>query len=175
MKCDYFSFLNECDVPRKHGDNTATPTKKDLKVNNLETLASSPTCLQQKQQSGDICDILQNFKFHNVVVKKQLLSPRLPASSDNSYEGKDLESEAKRLPASMAWSSEDKQLISWFCSGLPNFPSDPFTLSQARHIVEPRKFYRALEKDISQGPGGPRARYGALQDDIKKLQTLFYL
>ena len=51
-------------------------------------------------------------------------------------------------------------------------PSEPFQLDQARFVRDPFTFLVRLYRDVQVGPQGPRARTGALQDDLRLLYTL---
>ncbi len=51
-------------------------------------------------------------------------------------------------------------------------PSEPFQLDQARFVSDPVLFLVRLYRDVQVGPEGPRARTGALQEDLRLLYTL---
>ena len=51
-------------------------------------------------------------------------------------------------------------------------PSEPFQLDQARFVRDPVSFLVRLYRDVQVGPEGPRARNGALQEDLRLLYTL---
>ena len=51
-------------------------------------------------------------------------------------------------------------------------PSEPFQLDQARFVSDPVLFLVRLYRDVQAGPQGPRARTGALQEDLRLLYTL---
>jgi len=44
---------------------------------------------------------------------------------------------------------------------------EPFELSPGRRVTDPATFYARLTLDTLAGPGGPRARTGALQEDLE--------
>ena len=50
-------------------------------------------------------------------------------------------------------------------------PSEPFQLDQARFVSDPVSFLVRLYRDVQAGPQGPRARTGALQEDLRLLYT----
>lgn len=50
-----------------------------------------------------------------------------------------------------------------------DLPEVPFELMQAQIVVGKEKFLESLQRDIKRGPKGPRARFGALQADVKAL------
>ncbi len=51
-------------------------------------------------------------------------------------------------------------------------PSEPFQLDQARFVRDPALFLIRLYRDVQAGPTGPRARTGALQEDLRLLCEL---
>ncbi len=51
-------------------------------------------------------------------------------------------------------------------------PSKPFQLDQARFVADPVLFLVRLYRDVQVGPRGPRARTGALQEDLRLLYRL---
>lgn len=51
-----------------------------------------------------------------------------------------------------------------------DLPPAPFRLNGWTEVRDAEKLLRSLRADILRGPGGPRARYGALQADLEELQ-----
>ena len=51
-------------------------------------------------------------------------------------------------------------------------PSEPFQLDHARFVSDPVLFLIRLYRDVQAGPLGPRARTGALQEDLRLLYRL---
>ncbi len=72
--------------------------------------------------------------------------------------------EASRSPS---WDSETAALVEWF-ERTPA-PAQPFRLAPGVFVARPAHFWEALRRDIAAGPNGPRARYGALQSDLRRL------
>ena len=62
-------------------------------------------------------------------------------------------------------------LIEWFASWVPL--AEPFQLKLGITILDPQRWRQSIAADIAQGPSGQRARYGALQDDLRRLHGLF--
>ncbi len=60
----------------------------------------------------------------------------------------------------------------WFLS-LPvdTLPVEPFALAPGRTIKDPAKFFAVLRRDLQRGPDAPRARYGAIQNDLQRLRA----
>lgn len=71
------------------------------------------------------------------------------------------------------WDSGMARLIEWFLT--IEAPSQPFEISRAVVIQRPDKWWVFIHQDIEQGPSGPRARYGALQNDLGRLRAYFSL
>ena len=67
------------------------------------------------------------------------------------------------------WDAESLRLIAWFETATP--PTEPFALCRGVTILDPARWWRSIEGDIGCGPSGPRARYGAVQGDLKKLHA----
>jgi len=66
------------------------------------------------------------------------------------------------------WPEPMAGLVRWFENA--DLPQKPFSPSGYEHILRPATYYEALRRDIRQGPKTPRARYGALQSDLKRLK-----
>ncbi len=73
-------------------------------------------------------------------------------------------------PTEEKWDAETAALIEWFLTTSP--PRAPFTLTKAVVVAHPARWWEALRRDIAAGPHGPRARYGALQQDLRRLAAL---
>ncbi len=71
---------------------------------------------------------------------------------------------------SAEWDAEMLTLIRWFLSTHP--PTEPFGLSKGVVVAHPARWWEALRCDLTAGPGGPRARTGALREDLLKLAAL---
>ena len=82
------------------------------------------------------------------------LSSDASANSDNSANRSD-------------WDAETNRLIDWFSTTTP--PAERFELCSGVTILDPARWWRSIEGDIALGPNGPRARYGAVQGDLRKL------
>jgi len=70
----------------------------------------------------------------------------------------------------MAWPAEMKTLLEWF--SMSPAKEAPFQLSAHVRVLNAELFYDTLRRDIERGPRGPRARTGALRDDLKYLSKL---
>ena len=65
------------------------------------------------------------------------------------------------------WNEPMASRIHWFLNA--DLPEGPFSPCEYEHIFCPVTYYGCLRRDIDEGPTGPRARYGALQDDLQRL------
>jgi len=70
----------------------------------------------------------------------------------------------------MSWPAETKTLLEWFM--MAPAKEAPFHLSACVRVLDAGLFYATLRRDIERGPRGPRARTGALRDDLKYLSKL---
>ena len=68
-----------------------------------------------------------------------------------------------------AWQAEEQTLIERFL--ISPVREAPFHLNPHTHVLNSELFYAALRREIEAGPRGARARYGALQDDLRSLQS----
>lgn len=68
------------------------------------------------------------------------------------------------------WDAETARIIEWFKTTSP--PSEPFELFSHVKVIHPGRWWKNLKADIAAGPKGPRARYGALQADLKRLAEI---
>ena len=59
-------------------------------------------------------------------------------------------------------------MIDWFSTTAP--PANPFKLCRGVAIRDPARWWQSIRSDIDTGPNGPRARYGAVQGDLRKLR-----
>ena len=69
------------------------------------------------------------------------------------------------------WDAETARLIEWFMRTPP--PAQPFELCQGVTVARPDIWWASLRQDIAEGPGGPRAHYGVVQSNLKRLAKLF--
>jgi hypothetical protein len=79
---------------------------------------------------------------------------------------------APRPPAQpREWTTAEQSLVDWLAAA--DLPVEPFVLDQARKVPDPRVFVDSLRRDTEAGPGGPRARTGALRSDLEILRKRF--
>lgn len=57
--------------------------------------------------------------------------------------------------------------------GKLKIPEEGFELWSGITVVDTKKFLAALKLDIEQGPNGIRARFGAVQKELRRLVELF--
>jgi hypothetical protein len=64
-------------------------------------------------------------------------------------------------------------LVLWFrhARALGWLPDEPFTLAPWQQVVDPAKFYAALELDMAIGPDGARAKWGGLAACLRRLRA----
>ncbi len=62
-------------------------------------------------------------------------------------------------------------IVEWFLGATP--PAEPFKLKQGITITNPQHWWHDITLEIAAGPEGPRARYGALQDDVMRAWRMF--
>ncbi|MDA1055008.1 MAG: hypothetical protein O3C40_31685 [Planctomycetota bacterium] len=67
-------------------------------------------------------------------------------------------------PADVAAMADFALLLS-----VDDLPAAPFDFGPAETVVDAAKFLYWLRADVRRGPSGPRAMYGALQSDLRRL------
>jgi hypothetical protein len=65
-----------------------------------------------------------------------------------------------------------RELVEWFGRYKPTLSGGPFILRPGHRVFDPSRFYASLQADIDSGPGGVRARRGALADDLADLRQI---
>lgn len=126
--------------------------------------------------NGDLVAAIEVCVTHAVGFEKaqKLSLPFLELSGDEVLECPN-EWRPLQIGKSSFWCplcQEREQALAWFLA-TPTLPSRPFRLNRWTEIINPAGFYESLHLDISQGSAGPRARYGALQDDLLALYKMF--
>lgn len=71
-----------------------------------------------------------------------------------------------------AWDSGAQSLIGWYRAHRSRLPKTPFKMGPGVQ-VSGIGFFAAIDRDVAAGPLGPRAKNGALQDDLRRLRELF--
>ncbi len=74
-------------------------------------------------------------------------------------------------PTEETWDGEMAELVRWFLTTHP--PTKPFELSKGVTIIRPALWWTVMRRELALGPHGtPRARAGALREDLLKLAAL---
>ena len=55
------------------------------------------------------------------------------------------------------WMPQMESLIEWFRGNRDRMPQEPFKIGPGDLVVDARRFFESLERDIATGPDGPRA------------------
>ena len=114
----------------------------------------------------------RSFKTAHLIVvdfDQSFSEPRLHGYVATNHEMDEDDSDPKPVQDSegLNWDDETQRLIDWFKTTTP--PAEPFELCQGVTILDPVRWWRSIEGDIAAGPSGPRATYGAVQGDLRKL------
>lgn len=75
---------------------------------------------------------------------------------------------APPIPLATAWPAAAANFVLLLTAD--DLPEDPRAYGQECVQVDRELYIAALKADIRRGPTGPRARYGAIQDDLLALQ-----
>jgi hypothetical protein len=71
------------------------------------------------------------------------------------------------------WDSETAALIEWLRTlDRSTLPPGPIEISKAWTILDPVRYANALLADATEGPKGPRARYGAFPAELRAFHQL---
>lgn len=73
--------------------------------------------------------------------------------------------------SSVHWDEQTSRALLWLESW--TIPTDAFRLYPWCEVTDPELFLVRLRGDVSAGPRGARARYGALQLDLQALHGIF--
>jgi len=118
------------------------------------------------------CNICQGTRFWRHTEPDHWLCSRChpPAAPDVVVE----EHEIQVDPIPQAdWGPGGELLVTWFLEeGQYRIPAEPFMLTSWIKVTNPEKFRESIKFDISCGPAGPRNRYGAAVEDLRRLHDL---
>ena len=125
------------------------------------------------------CGAIVNIRWRRCLACNKPLSD----APGNSYTGRNMElPKATRAPHSetaantsramhSAWTGETAEHAEWFLSAEP--PTEPFQLKPGVTVARPALYWKHMQNDVLVGPSGPRAYYGAIQDDLACLYERF--
>ena len=71
-----------------------------------------------------------------------------------------------------SWPPEIGRIINWLRDPMTMFPQE-FQLNSVTKVTNGAAFKEGLIRDVESGPSGPRAFYGALQADLRRVYALF--
>ena len=107
--------------------------------------------------------LIEELKQHKAEVVNILRMGRT-ASSDEVTQSQSTKA--------VSWPPEYQSLVDWFM--ILDTPKAPFYLDAHRHVVDPVKFFSALQKDIEEGPNGPRGRHGIVIQDLTTIKKILH-
>ena len=120
-------------------------------------------------------DLLTLFHARGVRLSRQAdrLVIDAPAGLVTADDRRALAEHKDALIAALDFDTDLARLVFWFgqLRAANCLPPDPFLLVPWVQIVDPERFYAALEGDIAAGPRGPRARFGGLADSLRRLRA----
>lgn len=104
--------------------------------------------------------------------------PQSESGCDGEHDGTSGQAPSNTGNSLNSWDAETAAAMRWFPASDP--PSAAFVLRwcdrgnrSAVRITNPSMYWQSLRIDVAWGPTGPRALYGALQDDLRLLDGLF--
>jgi hypothetical protein len=80
----------------------------------------------------------------------------------------------EELLVALGFGTDLSVLVLWYREArrAGRLPDRPFALAPWDWVVEPSRFYAALDRDVAVGPSRPRARLGGLADSLRRLRSL---
>ncbi|MNY20393.1 hypothetical protein D3C86_1538690 [compost metagenome] len=126
---------------------------------------SLPPVAPEPAESCYVCGGLERWKARGNRQPWKCSTCHPPANPE-AIERKRLEVEAE----GETWDDETAWLIDWLSTAPA--PSEPFTLSSGQRVSDPALWLARIRKDAAEGSRGPRARTGALQDDVRVFYRL---
>ena len=103
------------------------------------------------------------------IARQVVADARSAPETQTQYDINDI-NDQRSAPTADGWDRETQRLIDWFLTTSP--PAEPFELCRGVTVLDPARWWRSIEGDIASGPNGPRARYGAVQGDLRRLHAL---
>ena len=77
------------------------------------------------------------------------------------------------LPGPVEWDPQTHCRIAWLMTLVPaDLPNAGFQLDLHRKVSDPERFLARLSEEAARGPLSPRARAGAFQQDLAKLESV---
>ncbi|HET6324802.1 MAG TPA: hypothetical protein VFG04_08885 [Planctomycetaceae bacterium] len=67
----------------------------------------------------------------------------------------------------------DAELVDWFRANVERFPRTRFNLAPFARVSDAPGYFASIARDVADGPDGPRAVRGVLQEDLVRLRELF--
>jgi hypothetical protein len=96
-----------------------------------------------------------------------------PAGTLTADDRRLLQAHKEEFLAAVGFGPDLAELVLWFhhARAVGWLPDEPFTLAPWQQVVDPARFYAALELDIAMGPGGARAKLGGLAACLRRLRA----
>jgi hypothetical protein len=132
-------------------------------------VARGPDGQHAAQVATDLRDlaIADHFQPKGVAKRDTLRSDGGRAHRAFEITNCDLKGETRPMAA---WDDETARRIAWL-ETVPT-PVKPFRLDGHRKVTDSAPFMAGLRREVEVGPDGPRARPGALQDDLAKFEAV---
>lgn len=116
--------------------------------------------------------LLAELKASKAEVLAQLGVELVKACFDGEIqEVSDQTKPARDEKTSTTWDEETGRAVEWF--QMADLPAESFELWPWAKVSDPVKYRQFLEIDLRLGPSCPRARYGSLQRELRRLHELF--
>ena len=96
-----------------------------------------------------------------------------PAGTLTADDRQLLQAHKEEFLAAVGFTPDLAELVLWFrhARAIGRLPVEPFSLATWQQVLDPARFYAALELDIAMGPGGARAKLGGLAASLRRLRA----
>jgi len=151
-------------------------------VDRIDRTRSDPpcqvNCVNSVNKIGDNnsgikkpCYACKGTSFWRHVQHSHWLCSRCHPPSAPDVVGEEHEIEVDLTPPA-DWGTDVEPLVNWFHEeGQYILPAESFHLTPWLEVISPEKFKESMLFDLSHGPDGPRNRYGAVVEDLKRIRN----
>lgn len=155
------------------GDGFCTSDKWITLVNKVQQSAGDLALpgYEPPAQSPKVSNVIPTQKGHAEI--RPNIDELLLVAASNRQEQADINHGQNSIRPS-TWDDDTQPIIEWFTNQTnDSLPKPPYQFDKAR-IVQNTQFYESLRSDIKIGPSSARAKWGALQADLKLVKSIFY-
>ena len=144
---------------------------REIEGSGVELSVAGDTLRWRAPPGAMTAEMKARLKAHKGAVIEFLARARRDSERDTEQNAADAPASGRTPDTkSKEWDPATGAAVEWFLASAP--PALPFELQCGVTIAEPARYWAYIRKSIAAGPGGARARYGALQNDLRLLHEL---